>query len=106
NVLIAADCVAFAMPDFHDRMLAGEKKTLAIACPKLDDIQPYIGKLASIFANKTIRSLTVAHMEVPCCSGIVALVKEALQRAEQTDIPLRNVTVGINGSIMDEGQPA
>ena len=106
NVLIAADCVAFAMPDFHDRMLAGEKKTLAIACPKLHDIQPYIGKLASIFANKTIRSLTVAHMEVPCCSGIVALVKEALQRAEQTDIPLRNVTVGINGSIMDEGQPA
>ena len=106
NVLIAADCVAFAMPDFHDRLLNGEKRTLAIACPKLDDIQPYIGKLASIFANNTIRSLTVAHMEVPCCSGIVALVKEALQRAGQTDIPLRNVTVGINGSIMNEGQPA
>jgi len=100
DVLIAADCVGFAMPDFHDQLLAG--KTLAVACPKLDDIQPYIGKLASVFANNTIRSLTVAHMEVPCCTGIVALVKEALQRAGRTDIPLRDVTVGINGSIVDE----
>ena len=103
DVLIAADCVGFAMPDFHDRLLAGDKKALAIACPKLDDIEPYVDKLSSIFANNTIRSLTVAHMEVPCCSGIVAAVKEALRRAGQTDIPLRDVTVGINGSIVDEG---
>ncbi len=72
-------------------------------CPKLDDVQPYTGKLASIFANNTIRSLTVAHMEVPCYSGIVALVKGALQRSGRTDIPLRDVTVGISGSIVDEG---
>ena len=103
DVLIAADCVAFAMPDFHDRLLAGDKTALAITCPKLDDIEPYVDKLASIFANNTIRSLSVAHMEVPCCSGIVALVKEALQRSGRTDIPLRDVTVGINGSIVDEG---
>jgi len=103
DVLIAADCVAFAMPDFHDRLLAG--KTLAVACPKLDDTETYIGKLASIFANNAIRSLTVAHMEVPCCSGIVAVLKEALRRAGRTDIPVRDVTVGIKGSIVDEGQP-
>ena len=105
DVLIAADCVAFALPDFQDRLLAGDKKTLAIACPKLDDIEPYIGKLASIFANNTIRSLTVAHMEVPCCTGIVTLVKEAMQRSGQTDIPLQDVTVKISGSIAYEGQP-
>lgn len=102
DVLIAADCVGFAMPDFHDRLLAGDRKTLVIACPKLDDVQPYIGKLASIFANSTIRSLTVAHMEVPCCGGIVALVREALQRSGRRDFPLRLVTVGINGSIVNE----
>ncbi len=101
DVLIAADCVGFAMPDFHDRLLAG--KTLVIACPKLDDVGPYVEKLASIFANNSIRSLTVAHMEVPCCGGIVTLVKEALQRSGRTDIPLRDVTVGISGSIVDEG---
>ncbi len=101
DVLIAADCVGFAMPDFHDRLLAG--KTLAIACPKLDDVGPYVEKLASIFANNSIRSLTVAHMEVPCCGGIVAFVKEALQRSGRTDIPLLDVTVGISGSIVDEG---
>lgn len=100
DVLIAADCVGFAMPDFQERLLAG--KTLAIACPKLDDVEPYVDKLASIFANSTIRSLTVAHMEVPCCSGIVTVVKEALQRSGRTDIPLRDVTVGVSGSIVDQ----
>ncbi len=102
DVLIAADCVGFAMPDFQDRLLAGDKKTLAIACPKLDDVQPYVDKLASIFANNTIRSLTVAHIEVPCCSGIVTVVKEALQRSGRTDLPLRDITIGINGSIVHE----
>ena len=100
DVLIAADCVGFAMPDFQERLLAG--KTLAIACPKLDDVEPYIDKLASIFANSTIRSLTVAHMEVPCCRGIVAVVTEALQRSGRTDIPLRDVTVAVSGSIVDQ----
>ena len=104
DVLISADCVGFALPDFHERLLAGDKKALVIACPKLDDIGPYVDKLASIFANNTIRSLTVVHMEVPCCIGIVTMVKEAMQRSGRTDIPLRDVTVGINGSIMDEGQ--
>ena len=103
DVLIAADCVGFTMPDFQDRLLAGEKKTLAIACPKLDDVEPYIEKLASIFANNAIRSLTVAHMEVPCCSGMVALTTEALRRSGRTDLALRDVTVRTSGSVVDEG---
>ncbi len=102
DVLIAADCVGFAMPDFQERLLVGDKRTLVIACPKLDDVEPYVNKLSSIFSDNSIRSLTVAHMEVPCCTGIVALVKDALQRAGRTDIPLRDVTVGISGSIMNE----
>jgi len=97
DVLIAADCVSVACPDFHRRLLAG--RSLAIACPKLDDVGPYETKLATIFAENPIRSVTVAHMEVPCCSGIVRLVEQALTRSGRTDIPLRNVTVGIDGTI-------
>ena len=101
DVLIAADCVAFAMGDFHERLLAG--KTLAIACPKLDDVRPYVEKLAIIFANNTIRSVTVAHMEVPCCMGLVVAVREALQRAGRSDIPLSELTVGLDGAIREAG---
>ena len=100
DVLIAADCVAFAMPDFHERLLAG--KTLAVSCPKLDDIGPYVDKLAGVFANSTVKSITVAHMEVPCCTGIVRVVREALERAGRADMPLRDVTVGVNGTIVRE----
>ncbi len=96
GVLIAADCVALAMGDFHDVLLAG--KTLAIACPKLDDVEPYVHKLAAIFAGNVIRSLTVAHMEVPCCSGIVRMVHEALRMAGR-DIPVRDITIGVDGAI-------
>ena len=105
DVLISADCVGFAMPDFHERMLAGGKKALAIACPKLDDVHPYVDKLAHIFASNDIRSLTVAHMEVPCCTGIVVAVREALAQAG-ADIPLRDVTVNVNGTIKDERSDA
>ena len=102
DVLIAADCVAFALPDFHERLLAKGKTALAIACPKLDDMGPHVDKLASIFANNDIRSITIAHMEVPCCSGIVFGVRSALERSGRTDIPVTDVTVGIDGRIFDE----
>ena len=100
DVLISADCVAFAMGDFHERLLAG--KTLAIACPKLDDVGPYIEKLTTVFAGNDIRSITVAHMEVPCCGGIVIAVRAALERSGK-NIPLRDVTVGVDGLIAREG---
>jgi NAD-dependent dihydropyrimidine dehydrogenase PreA subunit len=99
DVLIAADCVPFALPGFHEDLLAG--KSLAIACPKLDDMAPYVEKLAAIFAKNSIRSITVAHMEVPCCTGIVYAVQQALEQAGRTDIPLHDVTVGIEGAILE-----
>ncbi len=97
DVLIAADCVGFALPDFHGRLLAG--KTLAVGCPKLDDVGAYAEKLAQVFARNSVRSVSVARMEVPCCAGIVAAVRQALDKAERTDLPLREITVGIDGSI-------
>ena len=97
DVLIAADCVPTALPDFHERLLAG--KTLAIACPKLDDLGSYIQKLAAIFAGNPIRSITVAHMEVPCCTGIVYAVEQALKQAGRQDIPMTDVTVGVDGTL-------
>jgi len=97
DVLIAADCVPFAYPEFHERLLAG--KSLAIACPKLDDVEPYVQKLAMIFAGNTIRSITVAHMDVPCCSGIVRVVHQALSESGRTDIEVHDVTIGIDGTI-------
>lgn len=96
DVLIAADCVPFAMPDFHETLLAG--KSLAIACPKLDNAGPYVEKLTQIFANNTIQSVTIAHMQVPCCSGIVRAVQEALARSGRDDIHVEDVTVAIDGT--------
>ena len=102
DVLIAADCVAFAMPDFHRRLLAG--KSLAVACPKLDEIAPHIEKLSAIFAGNDIKSVTVAHMEVPCCGGIVGIVRQALQQAGKTDAAFHEITVGMNGAIEAESK--
>ncbi|MHC4295064.1 MAG: ATP-binding protein [Planctomycetota bacterium] len=95
DVLIAADCVAYAMGDFHERLLKG--KTLVIACPKLDDVEPYVEKLAAIFAENNIRSVTVAHMEVPCCMGLLSAAEVALEKSGRTDIEIFAVQVGIDG---------
>lgn len=95
DVLIAADCVPFALADFHESLLAG--RSLAIACPKLDDVRPYVEKLTVVFSRNRVRSVTVAHMEVPCCNGIVRVVQEALARSGRSDIPLTDVTVGVDG---------
>jgi hypothetical protein len=95
DLLLAADCVPFAYADFHQDLL--KNKALVIACPKLDDGQAYVEKLAQMFAQSEIKSLTIAIMEVPCCSGLVAIVKQALARSE-SEIPLEIVRVGINGA--------
>ncbi len=96
DVLMAADCVPFAYADFHKDML--KDKALLIACPKLDDGQAYIEKLSQMFTNGGIKSVTVAIMEVPCCSGLTAIVKQALAKSG-ADIPLEIVTVGVAGEI-------
>ena len=98
EVLIAADCVAFAYPNFHARLLEG--KTLAIACPKLDNVGPYLDKLAMIFAGNSIKSVTVARMEVPCCSGLMRAVELAMQKSGK-EIEVREVVVGVRGEILN-----
>ena len=95
--MLAADCVPVAVPNFHQKLL--RRKTVAVACPKLDDIRGHIEKLAAIFADNDIRSITVAHMEVPCCTGIVHAVDVALVRAGRTDIPFTDITVGVDGTV-------
>jgi hypothetical protein len=97
DVLLAADCVAFALPDFQERMLAG--KSLAIACPKLDDVGPYVEKLSRIFAHNDIRSVTVAHMSVPCCFSLMRIVGDAMKLAGVGGIPLHEITVTPDGDV-------
>jgi hypothetical protein len=97
DLLISADCVPFAFQGFHDQLLRG--KILIIFCPKLDaDIDGYIDKLAAIVTRHTIKSITLARMEVPCCSGIRYVVEKALAQAE-TRIPVTGKTISIDGTI-------
>lgn len=99
DLLIAADCVPFAHAGFHQNLLDG--KALLIACPKLDDTGPYIQKLARIFSECDPKSITVAHMEVPCCFGLGRVVREGLRLAGKK-IPVRDVTVSIQGEICED----
>lgn len=94
ELLIAADCVPFAMGGFHQRLLSG--KILAIGCPKLDDSKFYVEKLGQIFANNDIKSITIGYMEVPCCGGILHVVNKALE-ASGKKIPVDTVKVSIQG---------
>ena len=99
DLLLAADCAPFAFPGFHEKLLKG--RALAIACPKLDDIEPYIDKLAQILRQNEIRSLGVAHMEVPCCLGLVRVAQEAMKRAGKT-VPFWTMKLGIRGDVIQE----
>jgi hypothetical protein len=94
EILISADCVAFALGSFHRDLLRG--KALAIACPKLDDTGHYVEKLAAIFRENEVRNITVAIMEVPCCRGLDIMVKQALGLSGK-DIPLETVIIGVDG---------
>ena len=99
DILVAADCVPFALAGFHEQLLKG--KAVVVGCPKLDDLTHYTRKLAQIFSSSNARSVTVATMEVPCCSGMVKAVYDALDTADLS-IPVYTVTVGIRGQILEE----
>lgn len=99
DLLLTADCVPFAMGDFHARLLRG--RPVVVGCPKLDEPDFYIQKLAQILTTSAIQSLTVVHMEVPCCFGLVHVAKQALA-ASGKDVPLREVAVTIQGAIAEE----
>lgn len=97
DLLISADCAPFAYANFHQEFL--KDKVLIILCPKLDKtIEPYVDKLAEIFENQDINSISIVHMEVPCCSGIEVIVRRALEKA-QKDIPIDDYTVCISGEL-------
>ena len=99
DLLIAADCVPFAHANFHSDLLKG--KILLVGCPKLDDAGFYKDKITEILKENDIRSVTIAHMEVPCCFGLVKLVNEALADAGK-DIPLDGITVMVDGETRED----
>ena len=96
DLLIAADCTAYAYGNFHQKFMQG--KVVLIGCPKLDMVN-YAEKLAQIFQYNDIRSITVTRMTVPCCGGLPFAVKTALEQCEK-DIPLHIVTISPDGQII------
>jgi len=98
DLLLVADCVPFAMADFHGRFLKG--RGIAVGCPKLDDAQFYIDKLAEIIRANNLSSLTVIHMQVPCCSGLTHIAKEAVARAG-AELPFEDITIDLQGQVLN-----
>ena len=100
DVVLAADCVAFSLGDFHSKWLKG--KSLGIACPKLDDGQEsYVSKVKSLIDDAKINTLTVMMMQVPCCGGLLQIARIASEQA-QRKIPVKSVVVGVEGEILSE----
>jgi ferredoxin len=97
DLLIAADCVPFAYPNFHEDMLEG--KILLVGCPKLDDSEFYLKKFTDIFKLNDIKSVTVAHMEVPCCFGMMSIVKQAVEQSGK-NIPVKDINISIRGKVI------
>ncbi len=98
HLAITADCVPFAYANFHERFLKG--KTLIILCPKLDQTREmYIDKLAQIFENQDIQSVSIVHMEVPCCYGIERIVDQAMKKSGR-NILIKDYTTSIQGEII------
>ncbi|MDD4921685.1 MAG: 4Fe-4S ferredoxin [Bacteroidales bacterium] len=100
DVLLAADCTAFAAGNFHSKFLKGKK--LAIACPKLDsNTEHYLEKLESMIDDAQIDTLTVMIMEVPCCSGLLGIAKTARERASR-NIPIKVIVLSVQGEVKSE----
>lgn len=96
DLVLVADCVPFAYANFHNDFLKG--KAVTIACPKLDDTRPYVAKLTQMVDFANIKSMKVVVMEVPCCSGLVGMAREAIEAAKRS-IPLEYVVIGIKGGM-------
>jgi hypothetical protein len=100
DVLLVADCVAYAVADFHKDHLRG--RSLAIACPKLDSEQEiYLQKLVALIDQAKINTLTVMTMEVPCCTGLLGLAKQAAAQASRK-IPVKSIVVSLRGELLKE----
>jgi len=100
DVLIAADCTAYAIGNFHQRFLKG--KSLAIACPKLDsNLESYLNKITAMIDHAKINTITVLIMQVPCCGGLMRIVQQAAAAA-QRKVPIKMMVVSIEGQILSE----
>lgn len=97
DLFLVADCVPFACDEFHRRILRG--RPVVIGCPKLDDGQAYVQKLADIFRQSAPKSLTVVHMEVPCCTNLLRIAAAAIQLSGAT-VPLDEMTISRRGQIL------
>ena len=103
ELLLTADCVPFAMPDFHERFLRG--KAVAVACPKLDNAGAHFQKLIQVFRDGGLAGVTVVRMEVPCCGGLSNMAAEALKESG-ADLTAKEVVIGRDGSVLSEGRLA
>ncbi|MHC4444721.1 MAG: ATP-binding protein [Planctomycetota bacterium] len=99
SLLLLADCVAIAYASFQKNMLRG--RAVAVACPKLDDTSGYLAKLTEMIKLNDLKDITVAHMEVPCCTGILHLALEA-RRQSGKDIPIRSMVVSVRGELLTD----
>jgi Pyruvate/2-oxoacid:ferredoxin oxidoreductase delta subunit len=103
ELLVAADCTPVAYPNFHRDFLKG--KVVLIGCPKFDDVPQYVQKFAEIFAAAEVKSVTVLVMEVPCCSGLPAIIRKGMAAAGR-QVPMEEVVIGARGNILKRDQAA
>jgi ferredoxin len=98
DLLVAADCTPIAYPGFHADFLTG--RTIMTGCPKFDDAQGYVNKFIEVFKTAEVKSVTILIMEVPCCSAMNTIIREALKQSNQ-HIPVEQVTIGVAGKVID-----
>ena len=97
DLMLVADCVPFAMGDFHTKFLKG--RAIAVACPKLDDTGDYVQKIADILTTGKPNSLTVVHMEVPCCNGLRILAEKAIVQSG-SNLTIKDITINLRGEMI------
>ena len=101
DLLIAADCVPVAYPNFHLDFLKG--KVVMVGCPKFDDVEAYIGKFTEIFKTADIHSVTALVMEVPCCAALPVIIRRAMDAAGKK-VPLEQITISTRGEVLKRGK--
>jgi hypothetical protein len=99
SLLVAADCAPFAVGDFHSRYLEG--KALLCGCPKFDDVPEHVAKLTAILRENDIKEISIVNMEVPCCFGLVQIVRQALE-ASGKSLPVTICTLGTAGQVLQQ----
>jgi hypothetical protein len=99
DLVLLADCAGAALPDLHPRLLRG--RAVAMACPKFDDLEGQINRLAAILEASHPKSLTVVIMEVPCCRGLLFAAEKAIELSG-VNVPLTRMVIGRDGKIIDE----